>query len=428
MDPNTEDWDRLGTKLRDYQPAGQPDLDFAGFRELQHQPAPRSRRRMFVWLGFGLVVLLMGVALSYSLPEASSANAGRFIRQTQVTVAGEAAMMESDLKEFAERQKTAGSVAGHDRLQGAGTATDSPRYRSVSEDEAAGVKNGVFRASGKRVIAPAGSTPAMVNNTPTFTRDESAERNIIAISKLSWPVSDDLAAPAKDVSIQLASTSSESIKPSRNAPVFTVGTGLSSHWRGAGFLEDVDHGVYFSIGLEKSFGRFLLDGRIGYRGHGLSREVSETTGNAWSHYEEKTNEINDSGEEVEYTYLGIVDGYRGIEFSLLAAYRMNNRLTLQAGGRYALPSLAFRRTVHSSHDGNVTDQPNPFNVFLVDQPLVKLYDYGGLVGGQYQITPSLSVEAMLHVGLVDLIEDAGERQRRFNHSSSLSFGLRYRLR
>ncbi len=434
MDQHEKDWLRLGQDLHNYQPQGDPVGDFARFQELQRETSGKARPARLGWLLLGLLLMMASAIWLFqdSTPSAISTAFPMPIAQRESAEAVSAQPSVS-FKEIAS-SNTLSNIATNTPAQlitaGAGLlAPDKANpiadveqvdpelpSRAAAEAPLTTLKSESLPESQLAITAMTSAQAEPVRNATVYpvARLSGAQEFVLAETTLPY--------------VSLAVAAEESvISPSKTVPKLSFGGGLSSHWRGDQFLSDTDLGVYVSLGIQKPIGeRFSIAGRVGYRGHNLNLQVLEEE-KPWSHYEEKINEIDDNGEEIEYTYVGVVDGYKGIEFSVLLQYELNHRTTLQAGGRYSLPSLAFRRTVHSSRDGDVTAQPNPYHFFATQQPLVKYYDYGALFGGQYRINNSLSFEAQLHLGMVDLIEDAGERMERFNHSSSVSLGLRYRL-
>lgn len=212
------------------------------------------------------------------------------------------------------------------------------------------------------------------------------------------------------------------ISPQSSIIQITLGAGLSNHWRGASFMQEVDRGIYAYVGINRRIGRRLgLEGRIGYRGHGMQMPVFSDVDAPWSYHKEEIHNTGHMGEDREYIYEGVVEGYQAVEFSLLANYQLTSRLNINAGMRYSLPDLAFERTVVGP------DDENPFFEFIEGRSLVKYQDYGALFGAEYHFNRHLAIEAGLHLGMVDLIDDAAAGSTRFNHSSSLSFGVKYKL-
>lgn len=430
MDQHEKDWIRLGQNLRNYQPPGDPAADFAALQQLQQAQYTMPNRRGLLWLGLGLLLLFTVATWLVSgdktldqpqsgpgvPPVATSISDGEkspkpVVTSEQVAVAPITTTSLSNAPEASGQMLVEQAANNPKRVNGLITEAKKENKTTTEEVDFPDLGPGQdVELVGKNPVSKATYSFNSVMVTPIGTYGE-----VLAFTRTLPEVSiSGLASPVE-------------IEQQSRLPRITFGGGLSTHWRGDRFMSDTDQGIYVSLGLEQPLGqRFLLAGRVGYRGHNLNLRVFEDD-KPWSHYEEKINEVDASGEEVEYTYLGIVDGYKGIEFSLLLQYQLNNRATLQAGGRYSLPSLAFRRTVHSSRDGDITADPSPYQFLANEQPLVKYFDYGALLGGQYRINNSLSFEAQLHLGMVDLIEDDGERMNRFNHSSSLSLGLRYRL-
>jgi hypothetical protein len=426
MDPHEEDWARIGEGLRNYQPAGDPEGDFALFQELQQKEKKKPMAALLIWLGLGSALLLLAAGVAFLLlPTASEKN------NTEVAKGAIAIVVPATEKTV---EKIIPLIGGFDEIA---------IFKKNNENESSALveehKSLVFSVS----LNDVDSQLPILNNTLISKPEEIPVEEIlylvadpgmavrreatIALTAINWPAEELVVDQSLPTAVITMQETAEVMHKQRLMPQVTLGTGLSTHWRGNSFLSDIEYGMYLSIGVQQPIGRFLLDGRVGYRGHNLDVAVLGDNAKPWSHYEEKTNEFNGLGEEVEYTYLGVVDGYRGLEFSLLVGYRLNNKASLQVGGRYSLPSLSFRRTVHSSLDGDVTGMPSPYHSFVSEQPLVKYHDYGAVFGGQYRLSPTLSLEAQLHLGMVDLIEDMGERQERFNHSSSISIGVRYRM-
>lgn len=188
-------------------------------------------------------------------------------------------------------------------------------------------------------------------------------------------------------------------------------------------MEDIDQGVYVNIGLRKDFSsRFGAELQLGYRDQSLDLPaLGDTEARYWSHHTAMSAWTDTQGNTHRYEYEGTVEGYRAVELNLLLHYRLLPRLGLSAGGRVALPTLQVDRFVGGS------EVQNPYKKFVEEQPLVRHLDYGMRFGAEYLLTKQLTIETNIHVGLVDLIEDAGEGIERFNHSNTLSIGLRYSL-
>ncbi|MEM6770781.1 MAG: hypothetical protein AAF597_09380 [Bacteroidota bacterium] len=428
MDQQEEDWIRLGKDLRNYQPQGDPAADFAAFQQLQQAEEAPPKFWRFLLLGIGFLLLL--ITAGWLLTAGDDLQSPTIDHDAKVEEIQSVVAEQSNALPLELAQKAVGN-------------SDEPIVQSRRSKDGSNNDISVIVATD---VAEQNTSPNSSAQEITEDADEQLiTREPIAVALLPAqptdyqrlplkviPIASDYAVLVPAIAIPEVALvgvyAEEEVFHQTKRPVrISFGAGLSSHWRGDRFLSDTDQGGYLSIGFQKQIGqRFSLDGRVGYRGHNLNLEIIEDE-KPWSHHEEKVNEIDDNGEEIEYTYLGIVDGYKGIEFSLLMQYRLSNKLTLQGGARYSLPSLSFRRTVHSSRDGDVTTEPTPYHFLANEQQLVKYFDYGGLLGGQYRITNLLSLEAQLHLGMVDLIDDEGERMNRFNHSSSLSLGLRYRL-
>lgn len=422
-----EDWQRLGQRLRNYEPDGQPEVDFAALQQLRREEDRRPSRRKILWLGLSLVLLVGSVAWRSVGRLSSTPPSAALI--TPVGSEDSAEHDRSPVKENLLLPASPSELTPDSSPDPAKVVPGAPPRTvwATRVAERPGMDNTQRLPdqalekveAGRKATTSAGRTTGavVVSTLPSLPSVTSLNYEVRSLPE---PTYAQATIPAEE------SGSPTFTRASRTT--IAVNTGLSSHWRGRHPLEDTDQGLYFSLGAMRNFGRFGLDGRVGYRGHGVKFPALEGEATPWSHYEDKVNLFNDEGEEVEYTYVGIVDGYRGIEFSLLLHYWVAPQFSVQAGGRYSLPSLGFRRTVHSSHDGDVTRQPNPYHFFTTNTTLVRYRDYGLLSGAQWRLGNALSVEAMLHLGLVDLIEDAGERQARFNHSSSLSLGVQYRLR
>jgi len=413
MDQHEKDWLRLGQDLRNYQPPGDPSADFAAFQKLQQETSTRPKSTLVFWLAIGA---LLALPISFLLLPTTAAP------QPEEQPVAALVLTETPAPEEATQALSTGSPEDKPGVSELSAETEKV-IEIAAINPGPGLNETTTTTTTQEEVTFSDSGP---NAKARVRKVTDSGKGVLVAPIIPVPVGFSPGQDLPEVTIMGVSTVSE-LKQQASLPRITFGGGLSTHWRGEQFMGNIDHGVYVSLGLQQPLGqRFLLDGRIGYRGHNLDLRVFEDD-KPWSHYEEKTNEIDASGEEVEYTYLGIVDGYKGIEFSLLLQYQLNRQIILQAGGRYSLPSLAFRRTVHSSRDGDVTAEPSPYHFLANEQPLVKYYDYGAVFGGQYRINNMLSFEAQLHLGMVDLIEDEGERMNRFNHSSSLSLGLRYRL-
>lgn len=188
-------------------------------------------------------------------------------------------------------------------------------------------------------------------------------------------------------------------------------------------MQDVDQGVYASVGVRKDFSsRFGAEIQLGYRDQSLMLPTLGDTKEAyWSHHTAMSTWTDTQGNTHSYEYEGTVEGYRAVELSLMVHYRPLPRIGLSAGGRIALPTLHVERSVSGS------DVQNPYKKFVEEQALVRGLDYGMRFGAEYLLNRQLAIQTNLHMGLVDLIEDAGEGVERFNHTNTLSVGLRYSL-
>jgi len=365
-----DDWGRLGHSLRNYQPAGNPDQDFAAFQSLQKADQPGPRRLLF-WLGLGMVLMCCGVAFLLQNPtyadeqQVHSAVVKEVPDKLTMTLSASDHSVANDPPKF---------LAGNPKEITTGQDINTSRRPPPQKDVVARASDLNERTSQKQAVVinsppplvftgaedtalvgpEVGSSTSVVTEKgdetlqPTNSDGTSVSglREGSGVLSLKWPVVVlDTKAPNAGT---VQPVESSELRPVKNATLITFNTGLSTHWRGSTFLAEPDYGLYVSVGVEQQFGKFSLGGRFGYRGHNMNLEVLEGEAKPWSHYEDKTSNFNDLGEEVEYTYTGVVNGYKGLEFSLLLGYQLSPRMQVKVGGRYSLPSLESTTTTERS--------------------------------------------------------------------------------
>jgi hypothetical protein len=425
MDQQEKDWLDLGRKLKGYHPAGNPNDDFQALQELQKQQLDRKRKGMVYWASENFVLLALLPLLGLI---AFSVGKGQWERHQLKTTTQEQrfAAVETErnveptdvLMTVKEPAKTPVSIAETSN-QSVSIAQNSP----PSKEEESKTRSTVLPR-----IDPMASTEEVAERVPSTNITGDASSMMLLPNQSPDQVE---MAVQRLPSAQLMSVSRPmSLLPDPQAVIskqpsnlqITLGTGLSNHWRGANFMQEVDRGVYAFIGVNRQIGQRLgLEGRIGYRGHGMQLPVVSDVDEPWSYHKEEIHNTGQQGEDRAYIYEGVVEGYQAVEFSLLANYQLSTKLSLSGGVRYSLPDLAFERTVMGP------DEENPFFEFIERQPLVKYQDYGALLGAEYHFSRFLALEAGLHLGMVDLIDDAAAGRVRFNHSSSVSIGVKYKL-
>jgi hypothetical protein len=427
MDQHEQDWLDLGRQLKDYSPQGNPAEDFQALQELQKQQSGQKKGGLGLWISDNLLLLVLLPLLGLF---AFSVGKGQWERYQRKAAAQQTVVAKGETKDlrpteaYVAKELTASGLAE-------GKPAQVPTFDPPTEPK------------------PAVQKAVKLTNKSPLVKVLTAEEGVVANAleeKLHLPVKSGATAPLSVVlpsplpdrtelavealpSVEALLVSDLEIIPP--APVIskspanlqiTLGTGLSNHWRGANFMQEVDRGIYAYIGLNRRLGQRLgLEGRLGYRSHGMRLPVFSDVDEPWSYHKEEIHNTGHMGEDRAYIYEGVVEGYQAMELSLLAHYQLSTRLSLSGGIRYSLPDLAFDRTVVGP------DEENPFFEFIEGRSLVKYQDYGALFGVEYNLSRHLAIEAGLHLGMVDLIDDAAAGRTRFNHSSSLSFGVKYRL-
>jgi hypothetical protein len=428
MDQHDKDWLDLGRQLKDYHPAGDPKEDFQALQELQRQQPDRKTRGLGYWVSNNLLLLVLLPFLglvAFSLGKGQWERYQRRAAAQEVNFAEvkaveqalptqgfptvqEPSVVPENIAEAANQSLKTGSISPPAKVEEVSKkrSTTLPGMNPSTQDVAVEV------VGTNPPAAFAGGSPPMV-----LLPNQSSDRVEVAVQSLRsaqiFPVSRPMT-PLPVIPMVIS-------KQPSNLQI-TLGMGLSNHWRGANFMQEVDRGIYAYVGIYRSIGRrFGLEGRIGYRGHGMQLPVVSDVDAPWSYHKEEIHNTGNMGEDRAYIYEGVVEGYQAVEFSLMTHYKFSPRLSAIGGVRYSLPDLAFERTVMGP------DEENPFSEFIERQPLVEYQDYGALLGFEYHFSRFLALEVGLHLGMVDLIDDAAAGRTRFNHSSSFSFGVKYKL-
>lgn len=431
MDQQEKDWLDLGRKLKGYHPTGNPKDDFQALQELQNQQPDRKRRGLVYWGSENFVLLALLPLLGLIAFSVGKGQWERFQRNapseelsfTDVESPGDESSSEEVYTEIGPTEISVESVEPENQLVTVDPSPKPKRVENLAKTRITLVQGNpqVIRTHGPVEVTAESNLPIdFAKDTPASMElldNQPADRVEMVLQRLPIVLVDPVSRPMNP----LKATSAVISKQPSNLQI-TLGAGLSNHWRGANFMQEVDRGIYAYIGLNRRLGQRLgLEGRLGYRGHGMQLPVVSDVDGPWSYHKEEIHNTGHQGEDREYIYEGVVEGYQAVEFSLLANYQLSRRLSLSGGVRYSLPDLAFERTVMGP------DEENPFFEFIERQPLVKYQDYGALLGVEYHFSRHLAIEAGLHLGMVDLIDDAAAGRARFNHSSSLSLGIRYKL-
>jgi hypothetical protein len=448
MDQHEQDWLDLGSQLKNYEPSSNLADDFADFQ--QFQQAVRQERRRSGWpkmlsLAGLLLVAILGLGFLFWPGEATYLARPWLLSEVEmqvpamVDIAGEVALASGSDPIIVSEGATAVSVATKEPEKGVANAlapasiTSSAGFATAINSVASPGTNGsrIFAS-----VTPAAQRPVMTalpaeKNSATVPSPVEALSPTPSIAQLpvernSPPLLPLLpTAPVERLvpPIFVAQPSVSAFSSSSQPLQLSIGAGLSSHWRGAEFMQDVDQGVYASVGVRKDFSsRFGAEIQLGYRDQSLMLPTLGDTKEAyWSHHTAMSTWTDTQGNTHSYEYEGTVEGYRAVELSLMVHYRPLPRIGLSAGGRIALPTLHVERSVSGS------DVQNPYKKFVEEQALVRGLDYGMRFGAEYLLNRQLAIQTNLHLGLVDLIEDAGEGVERFNHTNTLSVGLRYSL-
>lgn len=432
MDQHEQDWLDLGRKLKDYQPKGQPGEDFQDFQKLQSKNEPRRVAWWFTWyfLPAFLLVFSMAYYWQQNLPKGADAE----IQLTSELISADEKPEEPKVITAETKTKTAGLMPG----RAASTVEAGLENMERSSPVLTLPQN---HADNERKISSVTAEPGLTNSTPTPTTnqpipgqnspvllvpDQGAEaidlaaeppppEQVMVTEMLAVRPVDELPIGHKELALD--------IRKNKSRPRLSLGAGISNHWRGEKFLQDVDRGLYVNLGVYQPIGRrFGLEAQLGYRSHDLNVPILSDAKEPWSYHKDEIHNTGQMGEIRVYTYEGIVESYRAVELSLLVHYQLEPRIGIHAGARYALPAIKFRRLVHGP------DNENPFSDFIEQQEIVKSRDYGGILGLNYRLTNHLSLQGEVHLGLVDLIENAAQDGEQFNRSNSLSVGLRYRFK
>jgi hypothetical protein len=432
MDQHEKDWLDLGRQLKDYSPEGNPFEDFQALQELQQQQSGHRKGGLAFWISENLPLLILLPLLGFIAFSVGKGQWERYQRKTatqETIVSGSKAMdLQLPQEAYIEKQPAASGAAEGEGEPVQIRTVEPPTEPWPGPQMAAKVANKWPREKVSVAEENVGAITVVEKlhlpvsqeaTTPLIARLPSQILNRADLVVEALPLTEMMPVPGQ-VTIPAVPVSIISKHPA--SLQITLGTGLSNHWRGANFMQEVDRGIYAYIGLNRRLGQRLgLEGRIGYRSHGMRLPVFSDVDEPWSYHKEEIHNIGHMGEDRAYIYEGVVEGYQAMEFGLLAHYQLSTRLSMSGGVRYSLPDLAFERTVVGP------DEENPFYEFIEGRSLVKYQDYGALFGAEYHLSSHLAIEAGLHFGMVDLIDDAAAGRTRFNHSSSLSFGVKYKL-
>lgn len=447
MDPKEQDrlddaWRGLGQQLHDFAPPGDVREDFAAFQafsEAQQPPKAKGYRRFGLALLFLVAVTLLRIAVGSdwlvsevvtpkniitAIPGDQSDAGELTAPKTQIT----------DEREVTQDNKRTLLVATRENSLSVTVLDNSIRPEPVINTAAASAA-GTEPTLGQEqlsVIAPFTSAvveeeqraPVGALQTLPGTEHSVATGNTLSASPLinALPLADVRSNSRSAVIIPLAEVHAAPFSRPTNLHV-DFAAGISHHWRGSRFMQEVDRGIYAGIGVRKDLGkRFSVGFAVGYRGHDVNFPiVSDQTG-YWSHHTDKA-EVSDAlGNVNEYGYEGIVEGYRAVEFTVLLHYLPFERLSINGGIRYGLPALQATQLFYGPDDNNPLH-----NHYLNDLDLIRTTDFGFVGGLSYRLSRHLALEASIHLGQVDLIDDVAEEKVRFNHSSSVSLGVRYSL-
>ncbi len=434
MDQHEKDWLDLGRQLRDFQPVGQPSEDFLAFQQLQREKKPRRFAWWTAWWILPAFLLMFSTAYHWQDTLLGKVNAEPS-PTTELLSAGVKPEESNTINENANTQATA-IQSQESAALGVGLSLEKPKrtYSALAPQPSHDVKkvdiSPVSPVSAER--KPRKFTPPSEDRQPNpeqilplfASPEREAEADRLAIDpppKSLLPAETLVPRPIDKLPVEsklLRMTTRNA--QGGNRPRLTFGTGVSSHWRGERFLQDVDRGLYVNLGLYQPVGqRFGLEAQIGYRAHDLNVPVLNDAKEPWSYHKDEIHNTGHMGELRRYVYEGIVESHRAAEFSLLVHYQLQPKISLHLGARYALPAIKFRQLVHGP------DDENPFSDFIEGQEIVKYKDYGGILGLNYRLTTHLSLQGEVHLGLVDLIENAAQDGEQFNRSNSLSVGVRY---
>ncbi|MFK8164012.1 MAG: hypothetical protein AB8H12_16325, partial [Lewinella sp.] len=322
MDQHEKDWLDLGRQLKDYSPQGNPTEDFQVLQELQQQERGRKKVSPLYWVSENLLLLVLLPLLGLIAFSVGKGEWDRYQRKTVTEKAIVAQVETTDLPLTSEdveeppmvssspAEVRSNSIPADDRVIRANTvkqsilnaATELPLVNPVTAEKQAAV------------------IPAEKEENSPLLSDEIIPAVVALPTKTSKSV-DVLveALPSKEVELLATpvafSTSPVKTISKRPATVqITLGTGLSNHWRGANFMQEVDRGIYAYVGLNRQLGNRLgLEGRIGYRGHGMRLPVFSDVESPWSYHKEEIHNTGHMGEDREYIYEGVVEGYQAIE-------------------------------------------------------------------------------------------------------------------
>lgn len=432
MNQHEKDWLDLGRQLKDYQPEGQPEEDFLSFQQLQLEKKPRRFALWVLWWLLPAFVLVLSTTLYWqgTVPDSTGVTTPLAIKAT-----------EARTDDVRANDLDVATINVNTRV--AEVRPEAPVPTSIDLEEKVTPKR---KASARTLRQSPGDEH---KDIPQFTPEPKQDKlaPALAVDQHNPVQFSSTLLPDKDTDVEKRASEPPAkpevltelltvrpidkltivdegleldIRKGKARPRLTLGAGLSNHWRGDNFLQDVDRGLYINLGLYQPVGqRFGLEAQLGYRTHDLNVPVLTNAKEPWSYHKDEIHNTGHMGEVRVYIYEGTVESYQAVEFSLLARYQLRPRLGLHAGARYALPSIKFKRQVHGP------DDENPFHDFIEQQEMVKSRDYGGIFGLNYRLTSQLSLQGEVHLGLVDLIENAAQEGERFNRSNSLSVGVRY---
>ena len=427
LDPTTEDaWRDLGASLRQFE--GTPDGADGYGAFLRYRTGRRRRGWLLALLSsLGVVALTM----FFSLDNAPApARTGDSFPVQEAAAPPNTTDMGADAGAGESSKNSQGGRAARAAVTGRFTSTAGPVPPAVGtalrRPAATGPASTTPRREGGAVASPVpGAAPPVApaaTSAPEKAR-RSLATDFLPVTQLPCRVEPSTVAGRNERVVTPPVAVSAPLRLAARQPDIVFGGGLSNHWRGNRFMADVDRGVYAYIGLRQRVWRGLhVKGRVGYRGHSPNIPLLNDVSDPWSYNKKEVHSTAPDGSVHQYIYEGTVRSYRAVEFDLLAAYQITPRLELEAGFRYALPSVDIKYVIHGPDDAN------PFHDFIQETREATHYDYGFLGGLSYRLSPHLSVHTRAHLGQVDLISDVAEDRTRVNHSSSVSFGVQYWLR
>ena len=481
MDTHEKAWQDLGGRLHDYAPAdaGDVDADFAALLgELEPAVTAPARRPWWLWWAGVSVVLVLVAGFSFwagtqsrlealeETPVASlDAVEGTVSATTTIdpnsTASATVAEASTDLAPAGNSPTQTKNSFGTSTLATSGLAEGSGNQMKAPAPVVSSPVGGFQQsdltefssnAAGSNTTADLSESGTPSSLTPTIEKVDPVGDPERAVPEQLFPGATPPHRAATTGSVDVATATFAFLPPSpvkafnqdveiaalsptpqapksfaktRSNPTISFATGVSTHWRGNGFLRDPDLGFYAGAGVGQRLGRFTLEGQVGYRSYAPNFSVLGEASGEWAKVDHKTVDVVD-GEEITYTYSGRVEGYRAIELSLLVHYQVSDRFQVHAGGRYGLPSIDFQEEVLTTPVSH--HHLNPYLELPQQRDLIHYEDFSAVGGLRYTLLPNLALETQVNWGFVDLIDDVAAADDRFNHSSSLSLGLRYFVR